>query len=130
MRMEHPPHSLIGFAQNLTRFLDGHLAHQRQGEGFEFLAKMFAAPFPRRSHPINFPILTALASRQRADNHALLIEDVEMPPLHRLDMIVTRHWMPVLGAFLRPNGFGFLHANHKCVLLRFILGAGHSPARS
>ena len=31
----------------------------------------------------------APAPRQRADDHALLVEDVEVPPLHRLNMVVT-----------------------------------------
>src|SRR5437870_9818127 len=90
---------------------------------------MLAPPFPRRGHSINRSVLAAPASRQRAHNHALLVKYVQMPPLHRLNVVVAAHRLPALGALLRPQCFGLLDANHKRVALHFIVGADHFPAQ-
>jgi hypothetical protein len=37
------------------------------------------------------------------DAHPLLIEDVEMPPLHRIDVDVTNYWGACARAFFRPQ---------------------------
>src|SRR5205085_7827343 len=50
--------------------------------------------------------------------------------LHRLNMIVTDHPLPVLGALLSPQRFGFLYADHKRVPLHLIVGADYFPTRS
>src|SRR5262249_13057376 len=58
------------------------------------LLKWFAAPFPRRRDPINLSAVAAPASWRRTHNHALLVEDVEVAPLHRFDMVIATHRFP------------------------------------
>jgi hypothetical protein len=40
-------------------------------------------------HPVDFPGALAASSRQQAPDFALVLEDIEMPPNHLLDMIVA-----------------------------------------
>src|SRR5665213_2491 len=88
---------------------------------------MFAPPFPRRRHAINRPVALALAARQRADDHAFLVEHVEMTPLHRFDVIITTHLLAAALAFFRPKSLGLFHANHKGLLLLFKFRSDHFP---
>ena len=100
---EHPPHPRVALAEDLAGTLHGHLTHQGHGEGLELLGEVLAATLPGRGDSIDLAIVATASSRQRTDDHALLVEDVEMPPLHRLDMVVSGHLRPRPGAFLRPQ---------------------------
>jgi hypothetical protein len=106
-----------------------HLAHERQRKGFKFLAEMFTAPFPRRRDPIDLSAAAAPASRQRTHNHALLVEHVEVAPLHRFDMVMATHRLTAFGTLLRPKRFGLANTDYKSVLVCFIFGAHNLPTR-
>ena len=47
------------------------------------------------------------------DAHPLLIEDVEMPPLHRIDVDVTNYWGACARAFFWPQLPRFLHLQQE-----------------
>ena len=57
----------------------------------------------RRGHTIHLAVVATPASRQSAANHALLVEDVQVPPLHRFDMVVIDNLGARADAFLRPQ---------------------------
>jgi hypothetical protein len=100
---EHPPHRRVALAKDVASTLDRHLPHQGQGEGLELLGKVLAAPLLGRSHTVHIDVIVTLAPRQRADDHALLVEYVEAPPLHRLNMVVTDHRRASPYTFLRTQ---------------------------
>src|SRR5260221_8054555 len=116
--------------QNLSGCFHRHLAHERQCKGFKFLAEMFTAPFPGRRNPVNLSAVATPASWQRADDHAFLVEYVEMAPLHRFDMVVATDRLTTLGTLLRPQRIGLANTEHKSILRRLIFGAHNLPTRS
>jgi len=128
MRMQHPPHSLVGLAENLPGLLDRHLPHQRQSKRFKLLREVLAPPLPRRCHAVDHAILFTLAARQRRHYHAFLVKHVKVPPTHRLHVVVACDMLPTLGGFLIPQLERFFDANHKRVLVRFVVRADHPPA--
>jgi len=110
---EHPPHPGVALAEDLPGALHGHLAHQGQGKGLKLLGEVLAASLPGRSDTIHLAVVATAASRQRTNDHALLVEDVEVPPLHRLDMVVTGHLGASPSAFFRPQLGGLLDAQDE-----------------
>jgi hypothetical protein len=106
---EHPPHPRVALAKDVASTLDRHLPHQGQSEGLELLGKVLAAPLLGRSHTVHLDVIATPAPRQRADDHALLVEDIQMPPLHRLDMVVAGHRGSCPSTFLRPQLGRFFH---------------------
>jgi hypothetical protein len=48
---------------------------------------VLAPPLPRRGHTVHLAVVAKASPRQGTNDHALLVEEVEMPPLHRLDMV-------------------------------------------
>ncbi len=100
---EHLPHPRVALAEDLAGPLDWHLTHQGHGEGLELLGEGLAAPLPRQGHTVNLAVVATASPRQGTDDQALLVEDVEVPPLHRFDMVVAGHRGPGARAFLRPQ---------------------------
>ena len=66
--------------------------------------------------------------RQSTHDHALLVEDIQMPPLHRLDVVVTGHRGSCPSPFLRPQLGRFLNLQEKCGGLRLKPRLHHPPA--
>ena len=110
---EHPLHPRVALAEDLAGTLHGHLTHQGHCEGLEFLGEVLAATLPGRGHTVHLAVVATASSRQRTDDHALLVEDVEVPPLHRLDMVVAGHRGPGSGALLRPQLGRLLNLQHE-----------------
>jgi len=110
---EHPPHPGVALTEDLPGALHGHLAHQGQGKGLKLLGEMLAASLPGRSDTVHLAVVATASSRQRTNDHALLVEDVEVPPLHRLDMVVTGHLGASPSAFFRPQLGGLLDAQDE-----------------
>ena len=100
---EHPPHPRVALAEDLPGPLHWHLPHQGHSEGLELLGEVLAATLPRRGHTLHLAVVATASPRQRKHDHALLVENVEVPPLHRLDMVVAGHRGPGARAFLRPQ---------------------------
>ena len=75
---KHPPHPRVALAEDVASTLDWHLAHQGQSEGLELLGKQLAAPLPGRSHTVHLAVVATPSPRQHADDHALLVDDVEV----------------------------------------------------
>ncbi|MEY4692496.1 MAG: hypothetical protein RIT19_2821 [Verrucomicrobiota bacterium] len=100
---EHPPHSRVALAEDLAGTLHGHLTHQGHGEGLELLGEVLAATLPGRGHTVHLAVVATASPRQGTHDYALHVEDVEVPPLHRLDMVVAGHRGPGARAFLRPQ---------------------------
>ena len=100
---EHPPHPRVALAEDLAGPLHWHLPHQGHGEGLELLGEVLAAPLPGRGHTVNLAVVATASPRQGTHDYALLVENVEVPPLHRLDMVVAGHRGPGARAFLRPQ---------------------------
>ena len=88
---------------------------------------MLAPAFPRWSHSIDLAILLAQAARERADDHTFLIEDIEVSPLHRFDVIVARDPLLQTSALLWPELGRLLHRDHKGVVLLLELSADYFP---
>jgi hypothetical protein len=63
--------------------------HQKQGEGSGLLDEVLAGAFPERTHTLHLDVVPASAARHRGDDHPLLVEDIQVSPPHRLDMVVT-----------------------------------------
>jgi hypothetical protein len=110
---ENPLHPRAALAQDRAGPLQGHLPHQGHGEGLELLGEVLAATLPGRCNTVDLAIVTTASPRQRTDDHALLVEDVEVPPLHRLDMVVTGHRGPGSIALLRPQRLRHLDLQHE-----------------
>ena len=109
----HPRHPRVGLAEDLAGTLQGHLSHQGHCEGLELLGEVLAATLPGRGHTVHLAVVATASSRQRTDDHALLVEDVEVPPLHRLDMVVASHRGPGSVALLRPQSSGLLNLQYE-----------------
>jgi hypothetical protein len=70
----------------------------------ELLGEVLAATLPGRCDSIDLAIIATASSRQPTDYQALLVQDVKVPPLHRLDMVAAGHRGHGSRAFLRPQG--------------------------
>ena len=110
---EHPPHQHVAFAKDLGGSLHLHLTHRGHGEGLELLGEVLAAPLSERSGTLHPAIVTTASPRQRKDDHPLLVEDVQVPPLHRLDMVVAGNRGPGSGSLLRPQRGSLLNLQHE-----------------
>jgi hypothetical protein len=78
----------IALAEDLASWLDPHLLHQGQCEGLGLLCEAPAPPIPRQGHR-GYPVVVITSPpQQRAHNQALLVEDIGIPPLQRLDSVV------------------------------------------
>jgi hypothetical protein len=100
---EHPAHPRVPLAKNLAGPLHGHLTHQGHGEDFELLDELRSATLLRRGDTVDHAIVATVSSLQRTDVYALLVEDVEVPLLHWLDMMVAAHRNPGTGTILGPQ---------------------------
>ena len=125
---EHSLHPLVAFAEDLASTLDRHLAHEGQSKGVELLGEVLAASFPRRSHTIHLTVIAPAPPWQSAHDHALLVGDIQMPPLHRLDMVATDHRGSCPSTLLRPQVRSFLHLQEKCGGLWLKPRRHHMPA--
>ena len=125
---KHPPHSRVALPEDLASTLDRHLAHEGQSEGFELLGEVLAASLPRRSHTIHLTVIAPAPPWQSAHDHALLVEDIQMPPLHRLDVVVADHRGSCPSTFLRPQLGRFLNLQEKCGGLRLKPRLHYLPA--
>jgi len=125
---KHPPHPRIALAENLASTLDRHLAHEGESGGFELLGEVLAASFPRRGHTIHLGVVASAPPRQSTHGHALLVEDILMPPLHRLDVVVADHRSSCPSTLLRPQVRRSLHLQEKCRGPRLKPRLHHPPA--
>jgi hypothetical protein len=110
---EHSPHPRVALAEDLASTLDRHLSHEGHSEGFELLGEVLTAPLPRRSHTIHLTVIASAPPWQSAHDHALLVEDIQMPSLHRLNMAVAGHRGSCPSTLIRPQLGRFLHLQHK-----------------
>lgn len=62
-----------------------------------------SCPLSRRGHTVLLAGVAKASLRQGTNDHALLVEDVQVRPLHRFDMVVAGLRGPVLGALLRQQ---------------------------
>ena len=99
----HLPHPRVALAEDLAGALHWHLTHLGHGEGLELLSEVLAGTLLGRGQTVHLAVVATASPRQRTHDHALLVEDVEVPPLHRLDMVVTGHRGPGWRSFLRPK---------------------------
>jgi hypothetical protein len=106
---EYPPHPRVALAEDLAGTLHRHLPHQGHGEGLELLGEVLAAPLPLWGHTVHLAVIAAAFSRQSAHDDALLVENVEVPRLHRLDMVAAGHMGPGPSTLLRPQVRRLLH---------------------
>ena len=88
---------------------------------------MLAPSLPGRSHPVNLVVRGTSPPGQGTDNHALLVKDVEVPPLHRFDMIIASDFLLEHIALLLPELWGLLHRNYEGIVLLFERRADYSP---
>ena len=107
------PHPRVALAEDLAGTLHGHLTHQGHGEGLELLGEVLVASVPGRCDSIDLAVVATASPRQRTDDHTLLNEDVEVPPLHRLDMVVAGDRGPGSSALLRPQRSRLLDRQHE-----------------
>jgi hypothetical protein len=110
---EHPPHSRVAIAEDLAGTLHRHFPHQGHGEGFELLGEVLAAPLPRWGHTVHLAVIATASPRQGTHDDALLVEDVEVPPLHRFEMVVTGNLGTGPSTLLRPQVRRFLHLQEE-----------------
>jgi hypothetical protein len=103
MGEEHPTHPRVALSEDLADTLRGHLLRQGHGEGLELLGEVLAATLSGRGYTVHLAIVAVASSRQRTDDHALLVKDVEVTQLHRFDLFVAGHRVPGARAFLRPQ---------------------------
>ena len=89
MSEEHPPHSLIGFLDDVGGLDHRNLPHERQGKAFEASAEVFAASFPRRLNAVNFAAFRAAPTGHIAEHFRPLTEDIQKPPGAGLAMVVA-----------------------------------------
>ena len=75
--------------------------------------KFLLRPSPRRPDAVHHAVLATAPSRQRANDHTLLVDDIEMPPLHRLVMVVTGNRGRNLATLLRPQRNRLLQLQHE-----------------
>ncbi len=71
-------------AGTFVRRAGRHLTHQGHCEGFKFLDEMLAAHLPRRGHAIHLAGSVTASSRQGTSEYALLVQNVQISPLHQL----------------------------------------------
>jgi hypothetical protein len=69
--------------------------------------------FTRLSSTRHLTVVAPSPSRQRTNNHAFFVEDVEAPPLHRVAMVVAGHRSPSANAFLRLQIDSLLHGRDE-----------------
>ncbi len=110
---EHPPHPRVALAEDLSGTLHRHFPHQGTGEGLDLLGEVLAAPLTRLGHTVHLTDIAKASSRQGTHDDALLVEDVEVPLLHRLDMVVAGHRGPGPSTLLRPQVRRFLHLQQE-----------------
>ncbi len=110
---EHPPHPHVALAPDLAGTLHRHLPHQDHGEGLKLLSEVLAAPLLRWGHTVHLAVVTTSPPWQPTQDDALLVRDVEVPPLHRLDMVVAGHRGPGPSTHLRPQVRLFLHPQQE-----------------
>jgi len=100
---EHPAHPRVTLAEDLAGALHCHLPHQGHGQGLELLGEVLATPLPGQNHTVHLPVVATASTRHGTDDKLLLVEDVEMPLVHRLDMVVAGHRGPAPRALFRPQ---------------------------
>ncbi len=88
-------------------------ASESRRVGPELLDEVLAAPLPGRSHTVHFAVVASAPPRQGTHDYELLVENVEVPPLHRLDMVVAGHRGPGARAFLRPQRGRLFDLQHE-----------------
>ncbi len=113
MGEEHPPHPRVPLTEELTGPLRWHLTHQGHGEGLELLAEVLAELLPGRGHTVHLAVVATASPRQDTHDNALLVEDAEMPPLHRLEMVVANYRGAGAHASLRPQVRRFFHLQQE-----------------
>ena len=79
----------IALAEDLAGPLLWRLTHQDHCESLELLGEVLAAALLGRSYTLQLAVVTTASPRHGTHNHALLVDDVQMPPLHRLDTVVA-----------------------------------------
>jgi hypothetical protein len=110
---EHPPHARVALAEDLTGTLHRHLPHEGQGECLEVLSAVLAAPLPGRGHSVHRAVVPTAAAGQREQDDAILVEDVQMAPLQRFDVVIAGHRGSCPRTLLRPQVRRFLHFQHE-----------------
>jgi hypothetical protein len=100
---ELPPRPRVAFDEALAGPLHWHFTHQSYGGGLENLSEALAAAFPRHCHTVHLAVGATASPWLGTNDDALLVENVEVAPLHRLDMVVAGHPGPGARAFLRPQ---------------------------
>ena len=103
------PHPRVALAEDLPGTIHLHLTHQVNREVLELLGKVLTAPRPRWGHTVHLAVIATASSRKGTNDYALLVEGVDVPPLHRLAMVEAGHRGPGTSTFLRPQVRHFLH---------------------
>jgi hypothetical protein len=108
-----------------TGMLRGHLTHHGHGRGLELLNWVLGTAILRRSHTLQLAIFATTSSWQAKNDHALLVEDVQVPPLYRLEMVIVGHRGPGSINLFRPQRYRFFPLKHEsegtCLKQRFHL---------
>jgi hypothetical protein len=110
---EPPPHPRAALDKDLTSPFHRHFTHQGHGEGLELLGEVPATALPRRCDTVDLAVVPTASSRQRSADQALLVEDVELPLLQRLDMVVAGDRRPGSGTLLRPQRSRLFHLQQE-----------------
>jgi hypothetical protein len=85
----------------MTGPLHRYLTHQGHCECLKLLREVLAAALLGLSATAYLAVIVAAPSRQGANDQALLGEDVHLPPLHRLKMVVAGYRAPGPGTRFR-----------------------------
>lgn len=110
---DHPPHPRVAHAEDLAGTLHQHLVHQGHCEGLELLGEVLATPLPGRGHTVHLAVIAMASLRQGTHHDTLLVKDVQMPPLHLLDMVLAGHRGPGSITLLGSQRGSFLDLHHK-----------------
>jgi hypothetical protein len=113
MGEDHPPYPKAAVAKDLNGTLDLHLTHQAHCQSLALLGEAFAKLVPGRGHTVHLAVIATASSRLGPHDHALLCEEVEMQPLHRLDKVVAGHRWPGLSTLFMPQTSRLLHLQQE-----------------
>ena len=92
----HPPRSRRGSSRHVSLASPASGSRRRPRTP----ASSAWSALPGRGHTVHLAVVATASSRQRTHDHALLVENVKVPTLNRLDMVVANHRGPGARSFL------------------------------
>ena len=109
---KHPPHPRVVLIEILPARLTGIALIWVRAKASNSWVKCLLSP-SHGGDAVHFAAIGTSPPRQRTHDHALLVKDVKMPSLDRLDVVATNHRSGGARAFFRPQPERLLNLQHQ-----------------